>query len=105
MKLLIILSLFQKMEKLKGKAVSMWTHIRNWPLLIEKYVQDRNEPFLLMGLKLHEITERLTAHEYFEYEVSLVEDSVVEYLNLRRSLEKDFPNLVSRPKPKHHFIR
>ena len=94
-----------KVKKLKGKAVSMWTHIRNWPLLIEKYVQDRNEPFLLMGLKLHEITERLTAHEYFEYEVSLVEDSVVEYLNLRRSLEKDFPNLVSRPKPKHHFIR
>ena len=95
----------RKVRKLKGKAVSQWTHIRNWPLIIEKFVLDRSEPFLLLGLKLHDIVERITAHEFHEYEIGILKENIIEYLNCRRSLEESNPDLIWRPKPKHHYLR
>ena len=29
-----------KTTKLKGKAISNWVHIRNWPIIIEPFIKD-----------------------------------------------------------------
>ena len=94
-----------KVKKLKGKAVSNWVHLRNWPLIIRKLITDYEDPAFRLGLMLHEIVERLTAPEFFPYEIDIVEAKIVEYLDLRKAIRSDFPNLMPNPKPKHHFLR
>ena len=92
-------------KKLKGKAVSNLVHLRNWPLLIKNLVVNKDEPVLLLGLKLHELVERMTAVEFYDYEVDILEDLVIDYLDLRKEIRAEYPSLMGRPKPKHHFIR
>ena len=92
-------------SKLKGKAISQWVHLRNFPVLIEPFVQDKDDPVLALALKLHEVTERVTAGEFYEYEIELLHDSVIEYLEMRKNLRSLHPNIFKRPKPKHHFLR
>ena len=93
-----------KATKLKGKAVSHWVHIRNFPLIIDSFVTDKSDPVLALGLKLHEVTERITATEYYQYEIHLLKEAVLEYLDMRKEIRLENPRFLSRPKPKHHFI-
>lgn len=95
----------RKITKLKGKAVSQWVHIRNWPLVIKNLVKNPEDDVIMLGLKLHELVERLTASEYYSYEIDLVEEKLVQYLELRKILQCQFPGLMPKPKPKHHFLR
>ena len=92
-------------KKLKGKAVSQWVHIRNFPLLVEKFVLDKNDLVLALGLKLHEVTERILAPEFYEFEIQLLDDAVIDYLELRKKVRLEYPEFFARPKPKHHFLR
>jgi hypothetical protein len=66
--------------------VSYWVHVRNWPLLIKAFIVDKNDAVLALGLKLHEVTERLTATEFYPCEVQLLKEAVLEYLDLRKDL-------------------
>ena len=84
--------------------MSNWVHLRNWPFIIKKLVKNFDDPAICLGLKLHEIVERLTAHEYLPYEVDILENKLVEYLDERKSIRCIFPNLMPKPKPKHHFL-
>ena len=86
-----------KVKKLKGKAVSNWVHIRNWPLIIKNLVSNFDDPVVSLGLLLHEIVERLTAHEYFWYETIIVEEKIVQYLDMRKSIRLDYPNKMHNP--------
>ena len=61
-----------KVKKLKGKAVSNWVHLRNWPLVMKRYVPDTEDRVLLLGLNLHDIVERLCAQEFFPYEIKVL---------------------------------
>ena len=97
--------LSRKVAKLKGKAVSQWTHIRNWPLIVKKFILDEDDMFLSLGLKLHEVTERITATEFVEYEIQLLEESIIDYLDMRKKVRSEFPDTFKKPKPKHHFMR
>ena len=90
---------------LSGKAVSQWVHARNWPIVIKNLVKDSDDPVLLLGLKLHELVERLTANEYFPYEIGVLEEKLVQYLDLRKTVHADYPSLMPSAKPKHHFLR
>ena len=92
-------------KNLKGKAVSNWVHLRNWPLVMRKFVADSEDVVLTMGLALHDIVERLCAQEFFPYEISILTDKIVEYLNLRKSVREEYPSYMTNPKPKHHFLR
>ena len=94
-----------KISKLKGKAVSNLVHMRNWPLVIKHLVNDQEDSVLMLGLLLHEIVERLTAQEFFSHEIDIVEEKIVQYLELRKNIRLDYPNLLPSPKPKHHFLR
>ena len=94
-----------KVKKLKGKAVSNWVHIRNFPLVIRKFPVPINNPVLDLALKLHEIVERVCAQQFFTHEVMLLDEKIVNYLNLRKEIRTDYPDLMSKPKPKHHFLR
>ena len=94
-----------KISKLKGKAVSNLVHVRNWPLVVKNLLKDLEDPVITFGLLLHEIVERLTAQEFFQYEIDIVENKIVEYLDLRKSIRSNYPNLLPSAKPKHHFLR
>ena len=94
-----------KVTKLSGKAVSHWVHMRNFPLVIRRLVVDPGDNVLGLGLLLHEIIERVTAQEFFPYEIDLLENKIKEYLELRKVLRADHPNLVPTAKPKHHFMK
>ena len=98
-------SLSKKVTKLKGKAISHWVHMRNWPLIIRNIVKDQDDPVFNLGLKLHEIVERLTANEFLPYEIDLLEEKVIQYFELRKTLRVEYPNIMPNPKPKHHYLR
>ena len=96
----------KKTKKLNGKAVSIWVHVRNFPLVIRKFVtgEIEEDPVLKLGLKLHEITERVTASEFKDYEIDVLEDIIVNYLDERKNIFDDYPDLMGTPKPKTHFL-
>ena len=94
-----------KVTKLSGKAVTHWVHVRNFPFLIRGLVVDPGDTVLSLGLLLHEIIERITAQEFFPYEIDLLERKIQDYLEMRKVLRADHPNLVPSAKPKHHFMK
>ena len=94
----------KKTKKLLGKACSIWIHMRNFPLIIRRFVLDKDDPILILGLKLHEITERLTASEFKDYEIDVLEDKIVDYLDERKNVFDEYPALIGTPKPKTHYI-
>ena len=98
-------SMSKKVSKLRGKAVSHWVHLRNFPLILRTLVKDSEDPVLVWGLQLHEIVERLTAQEFLPYEIDVLEERIVRYLDMRSTLRADYPNYLPNPKPKHHFMR
>lgn len=87
----------KKVKKLVGKAVSNWSHIRSFPLIIRNFDIDENEPALSLSLLLHEIVERLTASAFEEYEIGLLEEKIIVYLDLRSELYSEYPNLLGNP--------
>ena len=95
----------QKCNKLRGKAISMWVHIRNWPVIMSTLVKDRKDSVLALGLKLNEVTERITSPQFRDYEIQLLEDSVIDYLDRRKKIRQNYPEFFNRPKPKHHYLR
>ena len=74
-----------KAQKLSGKAVSVWTHLRNFGFIIKPFVLDIDHMALSLGLSLTSIVERLTAAEIREYEVDILEDEIIEYLDHRKN--------------------
>ena len=62
----------KKVKKLKGKAVSNWVHLRNWPLVIKDFVVNSMDPVLCLGLNLHEIIMRMTATEFLSHEIDIL---------------------------------
>ena len=52
-----------KKIKLPGKAMSLWVHIRNFPLIIKPFVKDIEDVVLNLVLLLVDITSRITAVE------------------------------------------
>ena len=90
--------------KLKGKAISHWVHCRNFPIIIKQFILDKDDPTLNLGLKLHELTERITAVEFRVYEIELLEEVIKDYLELRSTLATTFPQFLHKAKPKHHNL-
>ena len=97
--------LYRKAVKLKGKAISQWVHCRNFLMIIKEFIADNHDSVLSLALKLNEITERITASEFYEYEIEMLHDEVKDYLKMREDVRTEFPEFFMRPKPKHHFIR
>ena len=97
------LPLNMKVRKLCGKACSIWVHIKCFPLIIRNYVKEDNTIFHL-GLMLHELVERLTASEFYEYEIETLEELIIKYLDERKEVFSEFPNLLGSAKPKTHFL-
>ena len=93
-----------KGQKLRGKAVSIWVHLRNWPFMIRNFILDKDDDALSLGLLLHEVTERITCPEFREYEIDILEEKILNYLDLRRKVRENYPDLMPNPKPKHHFL-
>ena len=95
-----------KNMKLPGKAVSIWLHIRCFGMIIDSLTDDtvQDDEVMALAMDLSRITERLTATEFREYEIDLVEEKIIEYLDKRKEVYTSFPELLGTPKPKHHFL-
>ena len=74
-----------------------------FPFVIRKYVVDIKDHVLKLGLMLHQIIERLTATEFKDYEIELLEDLIIDYLDARKDIFAEYP-LLGSPKSKTHFL-
>ena len=95
----------KKAHKLPGKAVSIWLHMRSFGMIIQNLVPDfdfEDEVFLL-AMGLSKITERLTASEFRDYEIDILEEMIQQYLDNRKEVFNQNP-VLGTPKPKHHFL-
>ena len=81
----------KKARKLSGKACSLWVHIRNFPLIVKNLVQDQNDEVFIFLLQLVDITARITAQEFRSYEIDVLEDKVIEFLDARKLIFSSFP--------------
>ena len=84
-------------------SLSLWVHMRNFPLIIKPFIQDTDDEVFSMSLLLVDITNRITAAEIREYEVEILEEKIIEFLDKRKDVFESFPDLGTC-KPKHHFI-
>ena len=89
-----------KGKKMPGKAISQWVHARNFPLIMKPFIQDNEDDVLEFALLLVEITSRITAYEFREHEIVLLEEKVLEYLDKRKDLFEEFGGLLGTAKPK-----
>ena len=96
----------KKLNKMKllGKAVSHWVHIRNFGMIIKSFVKDPSDPVLALGLMLVQLTERLTSEKFRQFEIDILEESAMEYLDTRKIIYEEFPSQMGNAKPKHHFL-
>ena len=93
-----------KAMKLPGKAVSIWLHLRCFGMLIQTFVQDYDDEALALAVELSEISDRLHAAEFREWEIEVLEEKIVQYLDLRKQVYDAYPNLLGTPKCKHHYL-
>ena len=96
-------------NKLKGKALSILSHIRYFGVIIrklklnfdtEKIFEENSYKLVIM---LARLSERLMAPAIREYEVETLNEDIINYLDLRRKLYEDNEHLMTHAKPKHHF--
>ena len=67
------------------------------------WIQDPEDSIFKLAVMLVNITNRITAEVFREYEIDRLHDLVIDYLVLRETLVEEFP-LLGSPKPKHHFL-
>ena len=94
-----------KGKKLPGKALSLLVHVRNFPLIIKHLIDDPEDDILKFALMLVDISNRLTAAEIRNYEIAVLEDMIVEYLDARKDIFAEFPILLGSAKPKEAIIK
>ena len=63
-----------------------------------------DEPALVLALQLHELVERLTASEFRDFEISVLEEKIIEYLDARSELVSLYSDLLGHAKPKTHNL-
>ena len=68
-----------------GKAVSHWVHVRNFPLILylNNLIHDESDEVLQLAYLLQEITERITAESFRPYEIEVLDELILEYLDTR----------------------
>ena len=95
-----------KLAKLKGKALSHLSHIRNVGLIM-KHLRVKEDMFQEPSYQLiHQlilVTEKLMSPKIRIYEVLELEDQITSYLELRSSIKNEHSSILKSMKPKHHF--
>ena len=96
-------------RKLSGKACSIWVHVRNFPLVVKGFLYDNDDlksddEVLVWMLKLVDVINRLSATEFRNNEIELLETKIVEYLDTRKDIYEQYPDVLGTPKPKHHLL-
>ena len=86
----------QKVRSCSGRLV----HMRNFPMIIKHLIDDHENEVLKFALMLVDITLRLIAVEIRKYEIAILEDKIIEYLEARKDIFAEFPDLLGKLKPK-----
>ena len=102
-----LISCKTNVKKLKGKALANLSHLRHFGLIIKRLNVDRSmyeeDSFKLMLLLIY-ITERLMAPIIEEYELDSLEEDIILYLELRKKIHQEYPSMMGKAKPKHHYM-
>ena len=102
-----LISTKTNVKKLKGKALANLSHLRHFGLIIKRLNVDsqmyEEDSFKLMVLLIY-ITERLMAPIIEEYELDSLEEDIVMYLDLRKKIHQEYPSMMGKAKPKHHYM-
>ena len=96
-----------KGNKLKGKALSILNHLRHFGFILDKLNPSEemlSDSSLDLFEKLSMIADYLSAPKLRNFEIATLEETVISYLNLRKEIAEEFPNIFNRPKPKHHYL-
>ena len=94
-----------EVKKLRGKAISHWIHLRNFPLImaLNNWIKDDTEIAWKLILVLHELTERITSDAFNLYEIEVLDEIIIDYLDLRKEVFQNHPT-IGKFKPKHHYL-
>ena len=88
--------------------MSLLTHLRNFGFIVKDFheINPRlvQEKAFSMILDLSKIVMKIMASQIREYEVSLLQQEIISYLNDRKIMFEEFPRFMSSPKPKTHFV-
>ena len=60
--------------------------MRNFALIVQPFVKDVDDEVFRFSLMLADITSRITATEFREYEIQILEDIIIKYLDQRMQL-------------------
>ena len=71
---------------------------------MKNLIQDEDDEVPDFLFKLVDITARITAEEFRSYEIDILEERVIEFLDARKGIFASFPDILRSPKPKHHFL-
>ena len=93
-----------KALKLTGKAVSVWLHLRCFGMILQPFVKDIDDGGLSLAMLLSDISNRLAAIEFREWEIEALEELIIDYLEQRKIVFESFPALMGTPKCKHHYL-
>ena len=87
--------------------MSLLTHLRNFGFIVHEFFVNNpslvQEKVFLMILDLNKIVLKIMASQIREFEVSILHQDIISYLNERKIIFEEFPRFMSTPKPKTHF--
>ena len=92
-------------KKLIGKAVSQWLHIRIFLFILFEngWIGDEGNKVIQLAILLTDLSLRITAEKIEAYEIDVLEEVIVKYLDLRKEMYEEFP-VLRHAIPKLHFL-
>jgi hypothetical protein len=89
----------ENLNKLVGHAAQNWCLLRFLPLLIGRWIDDKDDPVWELLLILHDIVSITCAPVLELGQTAFCKLLIAEYVDMRRNLFKDCPL-----RPKHHYL-
>lgn len=102
-----LINIAPKTTKLKGKALSILTHLRNVGYFMKRIIKNEaifDEPCYQLLLKLYKIVEYLMSPRMRLWEICDLQEEVLGFLILRKSLFEKYSDYFIRPRPKTHYL-
>ena len=101
-----LVPVIKKIKRLSGKAISQWVHIRNFAyiLYVNNWIQNEQDPVFQLAQSLARLTDRITSESFMLHDVYFLEESIIEYLELRKEVYAEYPTEIGKCRPKHHYL-
>ena len=107
-------------EKLAGKGLSVQTHLRLFPMIIEPFIpeglladsvqdnekSDGGKTAIMVALHLHQILELCCADPILPYQLDIMGNVITSYFKHRHILSRKYPDSqFAKVSPEHHYLQ